>query len=177
MNVLVPLAEGVEELEAITIIDVLRRAGIAVTTAALTEDTLVKGSQGVIIKADTILDELNPDEFGAIVLPGGGGGTDNMLKDSRIVQTVQGFKEEGNMSVPSVLPQPCWQQQACWTISREPATQPAPRSWASPTGTHRLLPMAILLQVRDQPPQCCLAWYWCITLLAKRPPIKLPKNY
>ena len=95
MNVLIPLAEGVEELEAITIIDVLRRAGIAVTTAALTEETLVKGSQGVIIQADTILGELNPDEFGAIVLPGGGEGTDNMLKDSRIVQTVQGFKEEG----------------------------------------------------------------------------------
>lgn len=95
MNVLIPLAEGLEEIEAITIIDVLRRAGVAVTTAALTEERSVKGSHGVIIQADATLDELNPDEFGAIVLPGGGQGTDNLIKDSRIIQIVQSFNEEG----------------------------------------------------------------------------------
>ncbi|MDA3923592.1 MAG: DJ-1/PfpI family protein [Kiritimatiellae bacterium] len=91
MNILVPLAEGLEELEAITIIDVLRRAGLAVTTASLTDEKLVTSSHNVIIQADALLNELQSEDFAAIVLPGGGTGTDNLMSDKRIIQIVQAF--------------------------------------------------------------------------------------
>lgn len=94
MNILVPLADGLEELEAITIIDVLRRAGLALTTASLTEDKLVEGAHKVIIQADALLKDLNTEDFDAIVLPGGGVGTDNLVKDPRIIETVQSYNSQ-----------------------------------------------------------------------------------
>jgi 4-methyl-5(b-hydroxyethyl)-thiazole monophosphate biosynthesis len=94
MKVLIPLAEGLEEIEAITIIDILRRGGVSVTTASLTEDKLIKGSHDVAIQADSSLDDLDLTGFGAIVLPGGGLGTENLIKDQRIIQIVQGFNAE-----------------------------------------------------------------------------------
>ena len=108
MNILVPLADGLEEVEAITIIDVLRRAGLALTTASLTDDKQVEGSHNVMIQADALLKELNPDDFGAIVLPGGGRGTENLMKDSRIIETLQSYNAQGKYicaicAAPTVL--------------------------------------------------------------------------
>ncbi len=57
-KVLVPLAEGVEEIEVITIIDVLRRADIEVVSASLNNDLEVKGSHNIVIKADTSLEKI-----------------------------------------------------------------------------------------------------------------------
>ena len=54
-NVLVPLTKGFEEIEAITIIDILRRAELNVTTVALSSDTMVNGAQGINIIADKTL--------------------------------------------------------------------------------------------------------------------------
>lgn len=82
-NVLVPLAEGCEELEAVTIIDVLRRAGIEVVTAGL-EDGPVVASRGVGLIPDTTLDKALTDDYDMVVLPGGGPGSDRLDADSRI---------------------------------------------------------------------------------------------
>ena len=82
-TVLVPLAEGCEELEAITIIDLLRRANIQVTTAGLA-DGPVKASRGVVLMPDTTLDEALQQEYDMVVLPGGGPGSDRLDKDARI---------------------------------------------------------------------------------------------
>lgn len=71
-NVLIPLAEGCEELEAVTLIDLLRRADITVITAALEQQTqTVTASRGVHLIADTTLDKVIYDDFDMIVLPGG----------------------------------------------------------------------------------------------------------
>jgi 4-methyl-5(b-hydroxyethyl)-thiazole monophosphate biosynthesis len=70
MNALVLLADGFEEIEAVTIIDVLRRAGVAVTTAALGQSP-VTGSHGIALVADCGLDGLSVSDFDAVVLPGG----------------------------------------------------------------------------------------------------------
>lgn len=94
MNILIPLAKGFEELEAIAIIDILRRAGLPVTTATLTAEKLVLGAHGVLIQADAELDKLDLKDFGAVILPGGGLGTDNLIKDPRIIQIVQEFNAE-----------------------------------------------------------------------------------
>jgi 4-methyl-5(b-hydroxyethyl)-thiazole monophosphate biosynthesis len=82
-NVLVPLAQGCEELEAVTIIDILRRAGITVVSAGL-DDKPVKASRGVILLADMTLEQAMQQEFDMIVLPGGGPGSDHLDSDPRI---------------------------------------------------------------------------------------------
>jgi len=82
-TVLVPLAQGCEELEAVTIIDLLRRAGITVITAGL-DNQPVKASRGTVLIPDTHLDEVMTQEFDMIVLPGGLPGADHLNNDSRI---------------------------------------------------------------------------------------------
>jgi len=85
-KVLVPLAEGFEELEAITIIDLLRRAGFDVITAGLDEQP-VRASRNNVIIPDTSIDKVMQDEFDLIVLPGGLPGADN-LRDNEQIQVL-----------------------------------------------------------------------------------------
>lgn len=82
-NVLVPLADGCEELEAVTVIDLLRRAEIDVTTAGL-EGDVVTASRGVRLVPDTSLDEALERDYDMVVLPGGAGGADRLGGDDRI---------------------------------------------------------------------------------------------
>lgn len=87
-TVLVPLAQGCEELEAITIIDLLRRAGITVISAGL-DTQPVKASRGTMLLPDTSLDQILDQDFDMIVLPGGQPGSDNLRDDSRIQQLLK----------------------------------------------------------------------------------------
>lgn len=82
-HVLVPLAGGCEELEAVTIIDILRRAGIRVTVAGLDGDIVI-ASRGVRIVPDTDLDAALKEEYDMVVLPGGGAGATALDGDERI---------------------------------------------------------------------------------------------
>jgi len=82
-RVLVPLAQGCEELEAVTVVDLLRRAGIEVVTAGL--DSLpVRASRNMVLIPDTTLDEAKNQEFDMVVLPGGMPGADHLNGDSRV---------------------------------------------------------------------------------------------
>ena len=72
-NVLVILAEGFEEIEAITPIDLLRRAGAEVTVAALSEGIHVTGRSGITVHADTTLTAVDGKLFDCVFLPGGPG--------------------------------------------------------------------------------------------------------
>jgi len=81
-RVLVPLAPGFEEIEAVTIIDVLRRAGLDVTTASL-GDTAVRGAHDIVVNADTTLDD-TAGPFDAVVLPGGMPGAAHLRDDQRV---------------------------------------------------------------------------------------------
>lgn len=82
-RVLVPLAEGFEELEAVTIIDMLRRAGIEVVVASLAGNP-VAGSHGIALSADATLDAVSGQEFDMVALPGGMPGAENLKGDARI---------------------------------------------------------------------------------------------
>ena len=83
-SVLVPLAQGCEELEAVTVVDLLRRAGIEVITAGL-DTQPVQASRGMTLIPDMGLDEALQLEFDMIVLPGGLPGADHLRDDPRVI--------------------------------------------------------------------------------------------
>ncbi len=87
-KVLVPLAQGCEELEAITITDLLTRAGINVVTAGL-DDQVIIASRGMKLVADNNLDQVLDDNFDMIVLPGGLPGADYLNNDPRIQMLIK----------------------------------------------------------------------------------------
>jgi protein deglycase len=93
-KVLVPLAAGCEELEAVTIIDLLRRAGVEVVTAGL-QPGIVKASRGTQLVPDTILDSVLRDEFDMVVLPGGMPGAQHLKEDSRVQALLKRLAAEG----------------------------------------------------------------------------------
>jgi len=87
-RVLVPLAEGCEELEAVTVIDLLRRAEIEVVTAGLTAGP-VRASRNTVLVPDTLLAAVLDQEFDMIVLPGGLPGARHLDRDERIHALLQ----------------------------------------------------------------------------------------
>jgi 4-methyl-5(b-hydroxyethyl)-thiazole monophosphate biosynthesis len=91
--VLVPLAQGCEEIEAVTIIDVLRRAGITVVSAGL-DDQPVRASRGVTLMPDSTLDAVLHEDFDMIVLPGGQPGTNHLKTDARVLKLVQNMAQQ-----------------------------------------------------------------------------------
>jgi 4-methyl-5(b-hydroxyethyl)-thiazole monophosphate biosynthesis len=93
-RVLVPIAEGCEELEAVTIIDLLRRAGIEVVTAGLQPGPITCSRKTVIIP-DVDLDEVLDQDFDMLVLPGGQPGADNLNSDARVQSLIQRLSVEG----------------------------------------------------------------------------------
>lgn len=95
-RVLVPLAPGCEELEAVTIIDLLRRAGIEVVVAGL-GDGVVTASRGVHLLPDMTLDAALQQEFDMVALPGGLPGSDHLTNDPRITQVLQQMNETGRL--------------------------------------------------------------------------------
>ena len=108
-RVLVPLAEGFEEIEAVTIVDILRRAGVEVRTAAL-DGLLVTGSHGIALRADRTLDAARALDFDMIALPGGMPGADHLKKDARVTALLHRFAAADRYTAaicaaPSVLAQ------------------------------------------------------------------------
>jgi protein deglycase len=87
-SVLIPLAPGCEELEAITLIDLLRRAQIEVISAGLSPGP-VTCSRGTVVVPDMNLDEALKRDYDMVVLPGGQPGATNLEKDPRIIQLLQ----------------------------------------------------------------------------------------
>jgi len=93
-TVLVPLAQGCEELEAVTIIDLLRRAEVKVVAAGL-EAGPVTASRGVVLVPDVTLDEVLEQDFDMIVLPGGLGGAQRLEQDPRVIRLLQQMADKG----------------------------------------------------------------------------------
>ncbi|MCA9321126.1 MAG: DJ-1/PfpI family protein [Planctomycetes bacterium] len=93
-RVLVPLAPGFEEIEAMAIIDVLRRAEVEVVTAGLDSDQ-VEGSHGVTVRADRRIEDCDMADFSAIVLPGGMPGAQHLHDDARVQERLVQAHERG----------------------------------------------------------------------------------
>ena len=93
-RVLVPLAQGCEELEAVTIIDLLRRAGIEVISAGLDTGSIT-ASRGVTLIPDTDLESALKGDYDMIVLPGGLPGADHLDNDERIKSVLKKMADNG----------------------------------------------------------------------------------
>ena len=93
-RVLVPLAQGCEELEAVTVVDLLRRADIEVVTAGLDEQP-VCASRGMVLVPDMTLERALLQDYDMIVLPGGLPGADNLRDDERIIERLRSMSAAG----------------------------------------------------------------------------------
>lgn len=102
------LADGFEEVEGLTVVDLLRRAGIEVETLSIMGRELVESSHKVTVKADRLAEEAEYDAFSILVLPGGMPGTLNLGASKLVQEKLQKFAEEGKWlgaicAAPSVL--------------------------------------------------------------------------
>ncbi|MEN8141354.1 MAG: DJ-1 family glyoxalase III [Thermodesulfobacteriota bacterium] len=95
-EVIIVLAPGFEEIEAVTIIDVLRRGGVAISSAGL-EGREVGGAHGITIQADTTLESLGEQLFSGVILPGGMGGTSNLLNSEEVLALVKRHSQAGRV--------------------------------------------------------------------------------
>ncbi|MDR2081055.1 MAG: DJ-1/PfpI family protein [Campylobacteraceae bacterium] len=93
-RVLVPLADGFEEIEAVAVIDILRRGGVEVVTAALSKQS-VKGANNIIVTADTLLENVKESDFDMIALPGGNEGHKNLAESVRLLEMLQAHEKAG----------------------------------------------------------------------------------
>lgn len=93
-KVLVPLAKGFEDIEAVTVVDVLRRGGVEVVTASISDSVEVESAHGIAVKADALFRDVSGDEYDAIVLPGGGEGTENLRHCEPLIVRLRRQNEE-----------------------------------------------------------------------------------
>lgn len=94
-KVCVLLADGFEEVEALTVVDLLRRARIYVDTVSVTEEYMIRGSHGIAVQTEDLFEEVNLAEFDMVVLPGGLPGTTNLGAHSGVRRLVKDFAEGG----------------------------------------------------------------------------------
>jgi len=107
-KVLVPLADGFEDIEAVTIIDVLRRGGVKVVTASVGESTDVTSAHGITMKADAPFADAERETYDAIVLPGGGVGTESLMNSEPVLTRLRRQHDEKRLlcaicAAPTVL--------------------------------------------------------------------------
>lgn len=97
IKALVPLADGVEEMEAVIVVDILRRAGVDAITAATGASREVTASRGVRLVADRLLADVEADACAALVLPGGAGGAKRLAADERVLGLIRSFVADGKV--------------------------------------------------------------------------------
>ena len=107
-KVSVILADGFEEIEALTVVDLLRRAQIYVGTVSATDEYIVHGAHGINVQTEDLFEEVNFVESDMIVLPGGMPGTTNLNDHAGVRRVVKDFYEEGKYvaaicAAPTVL--------------------------------------------------------------------------
>ena len=95
IKVLIPMATGCEELEAVTLINLFRRAGFTVISAGLEPERIpVKCARGTEIMPDSTLEQALSDEFDLVVLPGGQPGTNNLMADQRVIDLLKDMQSK-----------------------------------------------------------------------------------
>ena len=91
------LAPGFEELEGLTVVDLLRRAGVEVTMVSIEETRSITGSHGITVEADRLFGEMDYADQDLLVLPGGMPGTTNLKNCDRLLELLHSFHKQGKM--------------------------------------------------------------------------------
>ena len=98
---------GYEEIEALAVVDILRRAGVDTPMVSITGERSVTGSHDIKVEMDALLEEVNFDEFDLIILPGGGLGTKNLEACEPLMKQVDAFAQNKIVAAicaaPSIL--------------------------------------------------------------------------
>jgi len=107
MRLMIALADGFEDIEAIAVIDILRRAGIMIDTVGI-PSTSVMSKSGVRIMTDKKLNEINIDDYDGIILPGGIKGVENLSKTALLLEMIKRADARGKLiaaicAAPSIL--------------------------------------------------------------------------
>lgn len=102
------LADGFEEIEGLTVTDNLRRGGVEITMFSITDDLTIVGAHDIRVIADQSYQTLDPDAYDALVLPGGGMGTQNLKAHEGVLTAVRAFAAAGKIvaaicAAPTVL--------------------------------------------------------------------------
>ncbi|WP_343209217.1 DJ-1 family glyoxalase III [Anaerolentibacter hominis] len=102
------LADGFEEIEGLTVVDLLRRAGIDITMVSIQGDLKITGSHGIVVQADKLFSEIDPEDADMLILPGGLPGTNHLAEHEGLVKALKQFYKEGKMlaaicAAPGVL--------------------------------------------------------------------------
>ena len=102
------LADGFEEVEALMVVDILRRAGIETVTVSVSDNYEVKSSHNIVIKADALIKDVDFDKAELIFLPGGIPGTPNLAACKKLVANIKDFNNKGKRlaaicAAPSIL--------------------------------------------------------------------------
>ena len=94
-KVTVLLADGFEEIEALTVVDLLRRAKVYVDTVSITDDYTVRGAHGIPVQTEDLITEIDFKESDMIVLPGGMPGTTNLSESGTLKDHIIKYNEQG----------------------------------------------------------------------------------
>lgn len=107
-KVCVFLADGFEEIEGLTVVDLLRRAGIEVTTVSIKDSLTIHGAHGIDVQADKLFEEVNYEENDMTVLPGGMPGTLHLGEHQGVKKVLEQFYQNKKYvaaicAAPSIL--------------------------------------------------------------------------
>lgn len=94
---IVLLGKGFEEVEALTVVDVLRRGGIHCITCSINGEDEVLGSHSIHVKANNILEKVDVDKYDALVIPGGMPGAANLRDSERVIELVKKLNNENKL--------------------------------------------------------------------------------
>ena len=119
------LAEGFEEIEGLTVVDILRRAGIEVVTISIMGKKEVYGSHNIGVLADTLFEEVDFEEYEGVVLPGGMPGTTNLGSHPGVADVVKSFAKNGKLARRLAF----WGKLASWRGKRLHVIQGLKISW------------------------------------------------
>ncbi len=89
------LAEGLEEVECLAVVDVLRRSGVEVTMVSVSGKKEVTGSHGIRLMADALFEEADPDQADVLFLPGGMPGTNNLREHRGLREAIERANKQG----------------------------------------------------------------------------------
>ena len=114
------MTDGCEEIEALTVVDVIRRAQMEIVMLSVGGSRKVTGSHGIAFETDDLIDNVNWDEIDGIVLPGGMPGTLHLGESAPVTDRIRAFAKEGKLVAAICAAPACWETTGFWKVRRPP---------------------------------------------------------